>query len=168
VTGGLEKDIHLTNVEIGRDFAEPEWGRFPQRSFGRRLSQVRQSPQSRPGNRSGPNFKLGTEIFTTHALRLSGTNTAKIKEAVMGCYGIGVTRTVGATIEQHNDADGIIWPISTAPYQVHLLLLLNPAEPEVAKVADQYYEDLKQAGYEVLYDDRPKLPPGLSLRTRIF
>ena len=46
----------------------------------------------------------------------------------MGCYGIGVTRTVGAAIEQHNDADGILWPISIAPYQVHLLCL-NPAEP---------------------------------------
>jgi prolyl-tRNA synthetase len=87
----------------------------------------------------------------------------KDKEAVMGCYGIGVTRTVGATIEQHNDADGIIWPIATAPYQVHLLLL-NPAEPEVAQVADKYYEDLKQAGYEVLYDDRMEASAGFKFK----
>ncbi|HEY5039406.1 MAG TPA: His/Gly/Thr/Pro-type tRNA ligase C-terminal domain-containing protein, partial [bacterium] len=84
-------------------------------------------------------------------------------EAVMGCYGIGVTRTVGAAIEQHNDAEGILWPISIAPYQIHLLLL-NPAEPEVAKVADQCYEDLKKAGYEVLYDDRAEATAGFKFK----
>ena len=81
----------------------------------------------------------------------------------MGCYGIGVTRTVGAAIEQHNDENGILWPISLAPYQVHLLLL-NPAEPEVAKAADQCYEDLKKAGYEVLYDDRAEASAGFKFK----
>jgi prolyl-tRNA synthetase len=85
------------------------------------------------------------------------------KEAVMGCYGIGVTRTVGAAIEQHNDADGILWPISIAPYQVHLLCL-NPAEAEVAKAADKCYEDLMKAGYEVLYDDRADVTAGFKFK----
>ncbi len=87
----------------------------------------------------------------------------KEKEAVMGCYGIGVTRTVGAAIEQHNDADGILWPISIAPYQVHLLCL-NPAEAEVVKVADQVYDDLMKAGYEVLYDDRTEATAGFKFK----
>jgi prolyl-tRNA synthetase len=87
----------------------------------------------------------------------------KDKEAVMGCYGIGVTRTIGAAIEQHNDENGIIWPISLSPYQVHLLCL-NPAEPDVVRVADQCYEDLKNAGYEVLYDDRLEASAGFKFK----
>src|SRR6185436_14940301 len=110
----------------------------------------------------GQTFKLGTKYSTAMKCVYLGED-GKDKEAVMGCYGIGVTRTVAATIEQHNDADGIVWPMSTAPYQVHLLLL-NPAEPEVAKVADQCYEDLKKAGYEVLYDDRMEASAGFKFK----
>jgi prolyl-tRNA synthetase len=110
----------------------------------------------------GQTFKLGLKYSKSmHCVYLD--EKGKEKEAVMGCYGIGVTRTVGAAIEQHNDADGILWPIAIAPYQVHLLLL-NPADPEVTKAADQCYEDLIKAGYEVLYDDRAEATAGFKFK----
>jgi prolyl-tRNA synthetase len=110
----------------------------------------------------GQTFKLGTKYSKSMKCLYLGEDS-KDHETVMGCYGIGVTRTAAAAIEQHNDADGILWPISLAPYQVHLLLL-NPAEPEVAKAADQCYEDLKKAGYEVLYDDRADSSAGFKFK----
>ena len=82
---------------------------------------------------------------------------------VMGCYGIGITRTVAAAIEQNYDADGILWPWPIAPYQVHLLSL-DPANPEVAAVADRVERDLEAAGFEVLHDDREGLSPGAKFK----
>ncbi len=110
----------------------------------------------------GQTFKLGLKYSKAmHCVYLD--EKGQEIPAVMGCYGIGVTRTVGAAIEQHNDADGILWPIAIAPYQIHLLLL-NPVDPEVTKVADQCYEDLNKAGYEVLYDDRMDATAGFKFK----
>jgi prolyl-tRNA synthetase len=81
----------------------------------------------------------------------------------MGCYGIGVTRTVAAAIEQNYDADGIIWPWPIAPYQVHLLNL-DPANAEVSEVANRLEKDLEAAGFEVLHDEREGLSPGAKFK----
>jgi prolyl-tRNA synthetase len=82
---------------------------------------------------------------------------------VMGCYGIGITRTVAAVIEQNYDADGIIWPWPIAPYHVHLLSL-DAANPEIAKVASGVERELEAAGFEVLHDDREGLSPGVKFK----
>ncbi len=82
---------------------------------------------------------------------------------VMGCYGIGITRTVAAAIEQNYDADGILWPWPIAPYQVHLLSL-DPGNAEVAAVAEQVERDLEAAGFEVLHDDREGMSPGAKFK----
>ena len=82
---------------------------------------------------------------------------------VMGCYGIGITRTVAAAIEQNYDADGIIWPWPIAPYQVHLLSL-DPGNAEVAAVAERVERDLEAAGFEVLHDDREGMSPGAKFK----
>ena len=81
----------------------------------------------------------------------------------MGCYGIGITRTIAAVIEQNYDADGIIWPWPVAPYHVHLVSL-DSAKPEIAAVADQIEADLEAAGFEVLHDDREGLSPGVKFK----
>jgi prolyl-tRNA synthetase len=162
VTGGLEKDIHLVNVEFGRDFADPEWGDFRNVVSGDGCPKCGKPLKAGRGIEVGQTFKLGQKYSKSmHCVYLD--EKGQEKETVMGCYGIGVTRTVGAAIEQHNDADGIRWPISIAPYQVHLLCL-NPAEPEVAKASDQCYEDLMKAGYEVLYDDRLDATAGFKFK----
>lgn len=76
---------------------------------------------------------------------------------VMGCYGIGVSRTVQAVIEQSHDKDGIIWPASVAPYQV-VIDLLDPDQPEVAKTAETLEASLEAAGIDVIVDDRAERP----------
>jgi prolyl-tRNA synthetase len=82
---------------------------------------------------------------------------------VMGCYGIGVTRTVAAAIEQNYDADGIVWPWPIAPYQIHLLDL-DPANDQVREVAEGLERELEAAGFEVLHDDREGLSPGAKFK----
>ncbi len=162
VTGALVKDKHLVHVEIGRDCAAPWYNDFRNVVDGEGCPKCGKPLKIVRGIEVGQTFKLGTKYSKSmHCVYLD--EKMKEKEAVMGCYGIGVTRTVGAAIEQHNDADGILWPISIAPYQVHLLCL-NPAEAEVVKVADQVYDDLMKAGYEVLYDDRTEATAGFKFK----
>jgi prolyl-tRNA synthetase len=162
VTGALSQDKHLIHVEIDRDCAAPWYNDFRSVSDGDGCPKCGKPLKIARGIEVGQTFKLGTKYSKSMKCVYLGDD-GKDKEAVMGCYGIGVTRTVAAAIEQHNDDSGIIWPISLAPYQVHLLLL-NPTEPEVAKVADQCYEDLMKAGYEVLYDDRPDASAGFKFK----
>src|SRR6185369_11287141 len=81
----------------------------------------------------------------------------------MGCYGIGITRTVAAVIEQGHDADGIIWPWPVAPFHIHLLSL-DAGKPDVAAAAERAELDLEAAGFEVLHDDRDGLSPGVKFK----
>ena len=162
VTGALVKDKHLIHVEIGRDCAAPWFNDFRTVVTGDGCPKCGKPLKAGRGIEVGQTFKLGTKYSKAMKCVYLGED-GKDHEAVMGCYGIGVTRTIGAAIEQHNDADGILWPIAIAPYQVHLLLL-NPAEPEVAKAADQCYENLTKAGYEVLYDDRTEATAGFKFK----
>ena len=76
---------------------------------------------------------------------------------VMGCYGIGVTRTLAAVVEQHHDENGIIWPMSVAPYHV-IITLVKPDDEVQAEVAERIYTELQKAGVEVLLDDRKERP----------
>ena len=110
----------------------------------------------------GQVFKLGTKYSKSmNCVYLD--EHGKENPMVMGCYGIGITRTVAAAIEQNYDADGIIWPWPIAPYQVHLLDL-DPGNPAVRGVADQMERELEAAGIEVLHDDREGLSPGAKFK----
>jgi len=102
-------------------------------------------------------FKLGTkysEKFSAEYLDESGTR----KLAVMGCYGIGVTRTLQAVIEQCNDKDGIIWPLSVAPYRVCLTPLNVDPNSQAMKLAEKFYAELVARGVDVILDDRDERP----------
>ncbi len=110
----------------------------------------------------GQVFKLGTKYSKSMGCTFLD-DQGQEHPMVMGCYGIGITRTVAAAIEQNFDADGIIWPWPIAPYQVHLLSL-DPGNTEVAAVADRVERDLEAAGFEVLHDDREGLSPGAKFK----
>jgi prolyl-tRNA synthetase len=110
----------------------------------------------------GQVFKLGTKYSKTmNCMYLDEAGASK--PMVMGCYGIGITRTIAAVIEQGNDADGIIWPWAVAPFQVHLLSL-DAANPDVSAAAERSERDLEAAGFEVLHDDREGLSPGVKFK----
>jgi prolyl-tRNA synthetase len=102
-------------------------------------------------------FKLGTKY--SEALKaLFLDETGKQQPAIMGCYGIGVTRTMQAIIEQSNDDNGIIWPISVAPYTVCITPLSVAPESAVMQRAEQIYADLTAQGVDVILDDRNERP----------
>jgi prolyl-tRNA synthetase len=110
----------------------------------------------------GQVFKLGTKY--SESMRCVFLDEAgNERPMVMGCYGVGITRTIAAVIEQNYDADGVIWPWPVAPYHVHLVSL-DSNKPEIAGVADQVERDLEGAGFEVLYDDREGLSPGVKFK----
>jgi len=118
--------------------------------------------QSFRGIEVGQVFKLGTKYSTAMGCNYLDEAGAS-KPMVMGCYGIGITRTVAAVVEQGHDADGIIWPWPVAPFHLHLLSL-DAGKPEVASVADRAERDLEAAGFEVLHDDRDGLSPGVKFK----
>lgn len=105
-------------------------------------------------------FPLGTKYSQAMKAYFVDKDGQK-KPIIMGCYGLGPSRTMGAIVEIHHDEKGIIWPDSTAPYHIHLLSLVNkskPLEAKIKKTSDKLYQDLQKAGLEVLYDDRDKSP----------
>ena len=97
-------------------------------------------------------FKLGTKYSDALGLK-SLDETGKSKTVIMGCYGIGVTRCLAAAIEQNNDENGIIWPVSIAPYHA-IVIPVNSKNEEQSEIAEKVYNDLKARGIEVLLDDR--------------
>ena len=102
-------------------------------------------------------FKLGTKYsIALKALFLD--ESGKQQPAIMGCYGIGVTRTLQAVIEQSHDENGIVWPLTVAPYTVCITPLNVAAESQVMKRAEQIYHDLTQRGVDVILDDRNERP----------
>jgi prolyl-tRNA synthetase len=110
----------------------------------------------------GQVFKLGTKYSKSMGctyLDASGQEAPM----VMGCYGLGVTRTISAIIEQNYDADGIIWPWPVAPYHVHLLCL-DPGSPEVSSLAESLEKELESSQIETLLDDREGLSPGVKFK----
>ena len=101
-------------------------------------------------------FKLGTKY--SEAMNCTYTDEAgELQPMVMGCYGLGIGRTVAAAIEQNHDKDGIIWPLPLAPHEV-VVTSLDPSDPEVAQVADGIYNQLREKGIDVIYDDREGRP----------
>ncbi len=95
-------------------------------------------------------FKLGTKFSAPFELNYLDKN-GQSQQVIMGCYGIGPSRVLGAVVEVHHDERGIIWPEEIAPFKVHLILLSR--EAKVKKIADDLYDDLTEKRVEVLYDD---------------
>ena len=104
----------------------------------------------------GQVFKLGTK-YTDAFKAVYKNDQLKENVMIMGCYGVGVTRTMQAVVEQSHDKDGIIWPASVAPFQV-VLDLLDPDNADVAKVAFDLEAQLESAGIDVIVDDRAERP----------
>lgn len=110
----------------------------------------------------GQVFKLGTKYSTSMNCVFLDEGGVE-RPMVMGCYGIGITRTVAAVIEQNYDRDGIVWPWPVAPYHVHVVSL-DSNKPEIAAVAGKVESELEAAGFEVLHDDRDGLSPGVKFK----
>jgi len=159
--GANRADAHLTNVEWDRDVAgERETADLLLVTGGDLCPRCEGSLELFRGIETGHIFKLGTKY--SEAMGCSFTDDAGAEHPmVMGCYGLGIGRTVAAAIEQNHDAEGIVWPLPLAPFEV-LLAALNPDDPEVREAAERLYGELREklgprAG-EVLFDDRDERP----------
>ena len=163
VCGANKDDAHLLNVDWGRDAEPSEWvdlllvgGGDPCPHSGTALELSR-------GIEVGHIFKLGDKYSESMGCNFLDEE-GKGSPMTMGCYGLGIGRTVAAAIEQGHDEDGIIWPRPLAPFEV-LLITLNAKNEEVVQAADKLYGELQEQGFEVLYDDR-KERPGVKFKGR--
>ncbi len=156
VTGANEKDTHLINVNIGRDFQVSQFADLRRFIAGDRCPLCGGETRLDKGIEVGHTFKLGTKYSQPMGATYLD-DEGKEREIVMGSYGIGVGRTVAAAIEQSNDEDGIIFPMPIAPFQV-LILPVNIKTNLVKETAQQLYQDLTKERVEVLYDDREETP----------
>jgi prolyl-tRNA synthetase len=152
VTGGNKKDIHLRNVNLDRDFKVDLFGDLRVIMPDDPCPRCGGSLEFRRGIEVGHIFKLGTKY--SQAMRaLFLDEQGKEHPMIMGCYGIGVSRIVAASIEQSHDQDGIIFPLPIAPFEV-IILPLQMHEKEVVEVANNLYQGLVEQGMDVLIDDR--------------
>jgi len=159
VCGANEADFHYTGVNWGRDLPEPDL-----------VADIRNAVEGDPspdgagvlaiqrGIEVGHVFLLGTKKYSEPMGATFLDETGKPRPFVMGCYGIGVTRILGAAIEQGHDARGIVWPAGIAPFEVAVCPIGWDRSPEVQAAAQQLHDDLAAAGVDVVLDDRGERP----------
>jgi prolyl-tRNA synthetase len=155
-TGANADDRHIIGVVPGRDFR-------PEQVVGLRLARAGDPcPRcdgtliEKRGIEVGHVFKLGTKY--SEAMRCTYLDDGGEEQLmIMGCYGLGVSRTLAAAVEQNHDDKGIIWPLPLAPFEV-VLVMLNSDKPDVVEAAESLYTQLLDAGVDVLFDDRPERP----------
>ncbi|HEY0141920.1 MAG TPA: proline--tRNA ligase [Thermoanaerobaculia bacterium] len=155
VVGANKRDHHIDYAVPGRDFPEPEYGDFTTVLAGDACVRCGTKLEIYRGIEVGHIFKLGTKY--SEAMNCTYLDEGgKRVPMIMGCYGLGVGRTVASAVEQSHDADGIIWPIPIAPFEV-VVTTLGKDENVVATATD-VYEKLLAAGIDVLFDDRDERP----------
>jgi prolyl-tRNA synthetase len=156
VTGANRDGFHLRNVNVTRDLAVTQFGDFRRVRPGEPDPKSGQPLKVRRGIEVGHIFKLGTK----YSEKYGATYTDDQKQShlmVMGCYGIGISRTLQAVIEQSHDNDGIVWPWPIAPFQV-LICVLDPQLPEAMELARRLGAAAEKSGADVLVDDRAERP----------
>jgi len=156
-TTGANKDgFHVRHVNVTRDLAITKFGDFRRVRTGEPDIKSGQPLQSRRGIEVGHIFKLGTKYSEKYGAVFTD-DQKQSHPMVMGCYGIGIGRTLQAIIEQSHDADGIVWPWNVAPFQV-LVCVLDPQLTEAMDLAKKLAGAAERAGAEVLIDDRAERP----------
>jgi prolyl-tRNA synthetase len=157
VCGANETGYHLTGVDAARDLSRITFADLRIAVAGDGCGRCEDGVLTgHRGIEVGQVFYLGTKYSRAmRATFLDAEGQERLME--MGCYGIGITRTAAAAIEQHHDHDGIIWPLAIAPAHVHLIAV-NPKDAAQRTAADHLYGELRHSGVEVLFDDREERP----------
>ena len=152
VTGANKKDKHYINTNLDRDFKVTEWADLRVITEKDFCPKCNKNIKIEHAIEMGHVFKLGLKYSKAMKAEFSDED-GKLRPVVMGCYGIGVNRIIATAIELHNDEKGIIWPLSIAPFQV-IIIPLNYKKDNIKTAANSIYNELKDAGVEVLLDDR--------------
>jgi len=156
VCGANEEDYHFTGVNPGRDFSVNQYAD---------LRFIKEGDPSPDGNGTilfakgievGHVFKLGTRYSEAMGATFLDEN-GRTQPMIMGCYGIGVSRTLAAVAEQYNDENGFIWPVALSPFDIHVIPV-NVKKAEQRELAESVYSQLRSQKITALYDDRDERP----------
>ncbi|MCE5323657.1 proline--tRNA ligase [bacterium] len=156
VVGANKTDAHYVNVNLGRDFDVTQYADIRIATKGDPCPKCNGTLRAERGMEVGHIFKLGTRYSDVMDAKFLDDD-GKEKSFIMGCYGMGVSRMLAAIPEAHNDKDGIIWPISVAPFEV-VVILLNSDDEDQCNAATRLYEELQENGVDVLLDERDERP----------
>ena len=159
VAGANKPDVHFRNVNHGRDWTADVVADISLARAGNVCARCGGTLETKRGMEMGHVFKLGT-VYTDRLQATFADEAGELKPAVMGCYGIGVGRVFAGAIEANHDERGIIWPPELTPYHVHLVGL-GFDKPGVRESAEQVYQQLQDAGFDVLFDDREEGSAGV-------
>ncbi len=159
VAGANKADVHLETVNNGRDWTADIITNIALASEGADCPNCDGKLEAKRGVEMGHVFKLGT-VYTEKMEAQFSDADGNQQHPIMGCYGIGVGRVFASAIEANHDERGIIWPQELAPYQVHLVGL-GFDKPGVRESAEQVFQQLQDAGFDVLYDDREEGSAGV-------
>ncbi|MDH3391806.1 MAG: proline--tRNA ligase [Desulfobulbaceae bacterium] len=154
--GANEKNYHMQHVNLGRDFKVSQVGDLRQITEDDPCPECSGGLELTRGIEVGHIFKLGDSYSKALKATFQDSNSEE-QNFIMGCYGIGVSRTVAAAIEQNHDENGIIFPLPLAPFQA-IILNLDPKNEQITGAAESFYKQLQQDGIEVLLDDRDERP----------
>ena len=158
VTGANEDEKHVAHLVAGRDFAADGLADIASVRDGDPAPDGSGPIETARGMEIGHVFQLGRKYAEALGLKVLDEN-GKLVTVTMGSYGIGVTRIMAILAELHHDDRGLIWPAAVAPFNVHVVA--TGKDPVVASIAETLATDLDAAGIEVLFDDRPKVSPGV-------
>jgi len=156
VTGANEVDYHMVHVNLDRDFQISKFADLRKFAPGDLCPLCKGETRLDKGIEVGHTFKLGTKYSKVMGATFLDSHGQE-REMVMGCYGIGIGRTLAAAIEQYYDEKGIVFPMPIAPFQV-LLLPVNLKIDLIRETAEELYQTLSKEGIEILYDDREETP----------
>lgn len=157
VSGANEAGYHLLNVNYGRDYQADIITDIVSADDGYACPKCGSALRTIRGVEVGNIFQLGTRYSDAMGCTFLDKDGQE-KPVLMGSYGIGSGRLLACIAEEHNDENGLIWPISVAPYHVHLVSITGKTGGEVEQTANQVYQELQESGIEVLYDDREESP----------
>ena len=158
LVGGANKvEYHLKNTNANRDYQPDIVADIALAQDGDKCLGSEATFELHRGIEVGHCFKLGMRYSKPVGLKYLDEN-GKAQTPVMGSYGIGVGRLMAAVVEQHHDDNGIIWPESIAPFDLHVVSLAKRPDDEISQQGEALYEQLQQAGFDVLYDDRKESP----------
>jgi len=157
VAGANQEGYHLINTNYGRDYQANIIADITAVQDGDACIHCGHPVRTVRGVEVGNIFKLGTRYSDAMGCTFLDKDGVE-KPVIMGSYGIGSGRLMACIVEEHHDDNGIIWPITVAPYQVHLVSLGTQTNPQIQLAADKLYDQLIENGFEVLYDDREESP----------
>lgn len=158
VTGANEAGKHTINVVAGRDFVADGVIEMSDVRPGDPAPDGSGPVEIARGMEIGHVFQLGRKYAEALGLKVQGED-GKLATVTMGSYGIGVTRIIAAIAEKYNDERGLVWPAAVAPFDVHVIA--TGKDDQVFEAAEKIVDELESARYDVVYDDRPKVSPGV-------